>query len=164
MTEVLEKVDWRAQAKNLGIRMYRRTKVDVLADIEAASKEEMPDETSVEPEVDNNGLSISVTQMPGGVSMAEPIEVPSTVVKDGADDTANIICESIEPITEHPKWELDGEPTPVEDLMRRIETLEETVNRLLDKTLSMETKIQLTNMRINHLVDAISKSRRVKGI
>jgi hypothetical protein len=38
------------------------------------------------------------------------------------------------------------------------------LERLQTKVGRLETKIQLTNMRINNLVDAIDKSRRVKGI
>jgi len=131
MTEVLEKTDWRARAKELGIRMYRRTKVDVLADIAAKESLASPDsEIAVTPgtltmdSADFNApevtgeLSITAIQMPEGVSV-------------------------IEPVPEHPPWENDGNPTEVEGLMRRIETLEN---------------------RLNKVIEAISKSKKVKGL
>lgn len=99
----IHEMNWRAQAKKLGIRMCRRTKVDVLADIEAAKTE---------------GVSLTAIQMPEGVSV-------------------------IEPIAERPPWEDDGKPTEVEELMRRIETLEN---------------------RLNRVIEAISKSKKVKGL
>jgi len=108
----MTEADWRANAKELGIKTGRRKKADVLEDIKGARVGTLP--------------SATITQMPGGVSMAEPIE--PTI---------------IEPIEEHPKWENDGNPTEVEGFMRRIEALENRVNRI---------------------VDAISKSKKVKGL
>ena len=129
MTEVLERTDWRVRAKELGIRMYRRTKVDVLADIaayEVAIKEslEQPSDATVgieaTPQPDITDTLPSAT--------LEVTEVPPT---------------TIEPIPEHPPWENDGSATEVEGLMRRIETLEN---------------------RLNCVIEAISKSKKVKGI
>lgn len=57
--------------------------------------------------------------------------------------------ETIEPIPEHPEYVV-GDLTPVEDLMGRIATLENRVNLLI--------------MRFDRLVDAVSKSKRTKGI
>jgi len=55
----------------------------------------------------------------------------------------------IEPIEEHPEYQV-GDLTPVEDLMARISTLENRVNILI--------------VRFDRLVDAVSKSKRTKGI
>lgn len=116
MTEVLEKTNWRTQAKNLGIPLNKETggsrkKVDVLAEIESCYKEDY-----MEPEI------------------VETVEI-------------NVLPESettIEPIEEHPKYEWEpGKFTDVVVLMRRIEALENRVNRL---------------------IEAIDKSKRVKGI
>lgn len=142
MTEaVLEKVDWRAQAKELGIRMYQRTKVDVLADIEAASKGE-----PLEPEAN---LTVTTEEETEAKEISETIPPGTIITRDGADVDASVIetvevpPTVIEPIAEHQPWKNDGEPTEVEGLMRRVETLEN---------------------RLNSVIEAISKSKKVKGL
>lgn len=127
MTEaVLEKVDWRAQAKELGIRMYRRTKVDVLADIKAARMGTLPSVKDLCVKCGCHHEPTLTCEPP--IATIETVEVPPT---------------EIEPVPEHPPWEDDGKLTEVEPLMRRIETLENRVNRI---------------------VEAISKSKKVKGL
>lgn len=103
--------NWREQAKELGIPLFQRKKVDVLKEIESrlAEKQVVPEATK---EVEK-------------------------------------IIKSIEPIADHPKYEV-GDLTPVEDLMGRIGVLETTVNQIIQ--------------RIDRLVDAVSKSKKTKGI
>jgi len=89
-------LNWRQQAKILGIPLYHKKKADVLREIKA--------ETGVQ------------------------------IVAE----------ESIEPIPKHEKYEFDPKNlTPVGDLMERLDVIEDRVNRL---------------------IDALVKSKRVKGI
>jgi len=44
------------------------------------------------------------------------------------------------------------------------EEKEDPLKKLRAKVNRNETKIKLTNMRINRIVDAIDKSRRLKGL
>jgi len=149
----IHEMPWRARAKELGIRMYRRKKVDVLADI--ATMEYPPTEKELLGNIEKFDKTEEKFK-----TLAEQPEIavtPGTLTMDSADFnapeatgelsiTAIQMPEGvsvIEPVPEHPPWENDGNPTEVEGLMRRIETLEN---------------------RFNRLIEAISKSKKVKGL
>lgn len=135
MTEVMEKT-WREQAKELGIKTGRRTKVDVLADIEAETIRRAADallekqhwcelcKKMHSDEFACQGGNTGITQLPES----------QTVIPN--DDLA------IEPVQIRVPWQI-GDETPIEELYRRIEALEN---------------------RVNELIEAISKSKKVKGI
>ena len=137
MTEVMEKT-WRQRAKELGVSLMKeplgtgaRKKKEVLADIEVAETQLVGDFTIP---VDVR-LEDTTTNEPFIVETCETTLVPE--------------CEAIQPVAEiepidlHEPWQNDGRKTEVEPLMRRIETLEN---------------------RFNLLIDAISKSKKVRDI
>ena len=136
-TAVMEPpVNWRQQAKQLGISLYHRKKEEVLKEIKSVRNNLLMENT--EP-----NATLEITEVPPTV--IEPIdEAPKTEAEVKTK-------ESIEPIIEHEKYEV-GNLTPVEDLMRRIETLENRVNLII--------------LRIDRFVDvdAVSKSKRTKGL
>jgi len=165
MTEVMEKT-WRQRAKELGVSLMKeplgtgaRKKAEVLADIEAAEAGLVKSYSNIaeiltEVTEEEVGMALVRAEFPDNFTIPVDVVLNDTTtnepfIAETCETTLVPECEAIQPVAEiepidlHEPWQNDGRKTEVEPLMRRIETLEN---------------------RFNLLIDAISKSKKVRDI